>query len=211
MSKVKPTASSTQAAQALTGHIREYVSAFYQGLDAWHNLDHGARVATMALEINKTEGADAFLVEAGAWLHQFHPPNLELLKPILNSLTATETQRTDLFQIVSICRPNLIESRPAQMTDQAWKAAQIVFDADALDLMGPSGLLREINCNTMARGRSHSEAVTQAREVQELFLAKLQTDSARDIARTANDPLKSFWFEHDRYEKFLNDRGAPSY
>ena len=58
--------------------IIEYSKTFYEKLDFAHNVEHGERVVKNAKLIQEKEGGNAFLVEAGAWLHQFHvSDNLE--------------------------------------------------------------------------------------------------------------------------------------
>ncbi len=52
--------------------IIEFSTKFYDSLDFAHNIEHGKRVVKNAKVIAKNEGGNLFLVEAGAWLHQFH-------------------------------------------------------------------------------------------------------------------------------------------
>ena len=60
--------------------IIEYSKVFYEKLDFAHNIEHGERVVKNAKLIQQKEGGNPFLVEAGAWLHQFHVrDNIEVI------------------------------------------------------------------------------------------------------------------------------------
>jgi hypothetical protein len=197
--------------RATIAQIEKVVTPFYTALDPWHNMSHASRVVAMAIEINSTEQGDPLLVEAGAWLHQYHAPNLELLDPVLRSLSLSDERATGLRQIVTLCRPDQIRAKPQDISAEVWKAAQIVFDADALDLMGPSGLLREINCNSVTRNKSHAEAIHAAREVQQLFTDSIQTSTGKTMAQKMNLSLEAFWSEYERYEEHMRRSGGAAY
>jgi HD superfamily phosphodiesterase len=175
--------------------IAERVAPFYQSLDEWHGPDHGSRVVSFAKRINQSEHGDPFLVEAGAWLHQYHD-NLGELGTILEQLPITDPQRSKLFEIVERCRPHKI-------SDSSSLEARIVFDADALELMGPSGIFREVLCNAVARGQNSATAIALARQVQELIEGKLQTQGGRTLAEPAIRASDGFWREYQRWEAML--------
>lgn len=172
--------------------IKELVVPFYAQLDQWHGYDHGKRVYLLAKEINKEEGGDSFLVEAGAWLHQYHD-NLDELKGVLTSLQISVSQETRLFEIVEQCRPDKISAESSL-------EARIVFDADALELVGPYGIFREVLCNAIARKLPPTEAISVSRYIQKLFIDNLQTNKARAMAKPANEVAEMFWREFDRWE-----------
>jgi hypothetical protein len=115
-----------------------------------------------------------FLVEAGAYLHQLHAPHLEKAREVISSLEIAESLREQLFHIVEQCRPNMISS-------QSSIAARIVFDADAGDLIGVSGLIREAMCNCGDRGLSFDAALQSAFDTQQLFFDSLQTPQAKRL------------------------------
>ena len=184
--------------------IKDLVRDFYLGQDLWHGLTHATRVVSVALEINKIEKGDPFLVEAGAWLHQFHIPNLHLLEPVLNSLSISENQKASLREIVSVCRPNLISG-------EASLEARIVFDGDAFDLIGISGGMREIACNLKFRNQDPTEALEKAKAVQQLFAEKLQTETGRRMAATLIEEANNFWLHFQSQENWLHSLGAKSY
>jgi HD superfamily phosphodiesterase len=174
--------------------LQEIVSKakdFYRGLDFAHNIEHGERVAFLAKRINESEKGDPFLVNAGAWLHQFHN-NLDELRQLLFVLPLSPSDAERLFEIVSNCRPHNIS------TDSSLEA-KIVFDADALELAGPYGVIREVLCNAVARKMSWDDALQNAEEVQRLFEDKLQTHTAKALARRATQIAHDFWNEYRRW------------
>jgi uncharacterized protein len=162
------------------------VEPFLATQDSWHGLQHVGRVVDFAKQINRTERADPFLVEVGAWLHQLHYPNLDKLEPILEALLISPTQRVQLYEIVEQCRPDKISA-------QSSHAARVVFDADAGDLMGYAGVLREVSCNYGDRSRSPLDAIREARSVQMLFVKKLQTDGGKQLFATRIQEANQLW------------------
>lgn len=178
--------------------VRSQVEPFLATQDRWHGLQHVGRVVEFAKQINRTEGADPFLVEVGAWLHQLHDPNLDKLKPILDDLPISPTQRGQLYEIVEQCRPNKI-------SEQSSHEARVVFDADAGDLMGPAGVLREALCNYGDRSQPPLDAIRGAWSVQMLFVGKLQTDGGKQLFAARIQAANHFWESLRRNEEALSE------
>ncbi|MCB0334800.1 MAG: hypothetical protein KDD62_00800 [Bdellovibrionales bacterium] len=178
--------------------VRGQVEPFLAQQDRWHDIQHVGRVVEFAKQINQIEGADPFLIEVGAWLHQLHDPNLHKLKPILDGLRISATQRENLYEIVEQCRPNII-------SDQSSHEARVVFDADAGDLMRPAGILREALCNYGDRSQSPFDAISGARSVQLLFVDKLQTEGGRQLFAARIQDANNFWESLQRDEETLSD------
>ena len=163
----------------------EEVRCFYRTLDVWHDETHGERVVANAQKLAGLEGVDPELVELGAWVHQYHD-NLEELSSLLDSFKLSESLRGELCAIVEFCRPHKISGACSI-------EAQIVFDADALELMGAYGVVREALCNRECRGLELSEALSQARATQLLFQEKLQTSAARSLVIDSIAVSDAFW------------------
>ena len=170
--------------------IEEYARQFYRRQDEFHNERHGERVVAFARMINVTKQADQFLVEAGAWLHQFHD-HLDELKLLLRKTGLSEKWQSQLYDIVRLCRPELIHNATSL-------AARVVFDADALDLMGAYGIVRELSCNTKVRGMNEQEAVSATRKVQALFQEKMVTETGRAMASKRQKEAADFWLAYDQ-------------
>lgn len=166
---------------------------FYMKLDFAHNVEHGERVVHNALLINQFEGGDEFIVEMGAWLHQLHD-NLEELNNFLNNLELDDKLKKELYQIVKLCRPRLIH-------DQASLEAKIVFDADAIEILGPYGVVREILCNYGVRKKGWDESIKDTIDVGKLFEEKIQTKTGLDIIKNDVELIRKFWeIYYTRYE-----------
>jgi uncharacterized protein len=181
--------SSDQVLQKIASMVKD----FYRNLDFAHGVEHGERVVFLAKNINEEEGGDSFLVEAGAWLHQFHD-NLDELREILSLLSISEKDAEKLFEIVETCRPHNISAESSL-------EARIVFDADALELTGPYGIMREVLCNAIARRMPWDDALQNAEEIQKLFENKLQTNTAKKLSQQSTQIAHAFWNEYRRWRE----------
>lgn len=170
-------------------NIEHFCREFYRRLDFAHNESHGERVVANALALWERTGGDRQLIVAGAWVHQFHD-NLPELAAGLEMLGLPSPLKLRLYAIAESCRPHKIST-------QADLEARIVFDADALDLIGPSGTVRELLCNAVQRELSWEQAVAKCREVQQLFGSKLCTAAAREIAHRSISINQQFWQTYD--------------
>ena len=178
--------------QKVLEQIVERASTFYKQQDFAHDLSHARRVHRFAVALQELEGGDRFLVEAGAWLHQLHN-HIELFDTLLAKVPLEEGVLERLREIVHLCRPHRISA-------EASLEAKIVFDADALELVGPYGSIREVLCNAQIRGMKWADAVRAARAVQEEFVSRLITVSARTIAREASEVNQQFWTQYESWE-----------
>ena len=186
---------------------KEFTNLYQEFLDSqdpWHGNIHIQRVVAFAREINKYEKKDEIIVEVGAMLHQFHDPNLDKLKILLDKSVLSQANKDHLYEVVEACRPDKISH--LNTTE-----ARIVFDADALDLLGPSGFLREYSCNVKVRGYGMEHAVNKALDVQELFKSKLQTTRARIIADQMTNVTKDFVDAFRRNEEWLVQINGEKY
>lgn len=162
--------------------------------DCFHDRFHVERVVGFAKDIlfsSSGSEVNESLVLKGAVLHQFHDPNLHYLRNFLNSLDIISEEYFDLYHIVEACRPNNLSN--------ASREAKIVFDADALDLMGPQGIFREVLCNRYIRNQDNEQAVFNAFNTYDLFLSKMQTKVGIEIANDINSTVN-----------LLRERPAPS-
>ncbi len=181
-----------EAADARDAIVR-FARGYYARLDFAHDVEHGERVVRLAKRIAAEEGGDPFLIEAGAWLHQLHD-DLGRLESFLSSLRVEESLRRRLFEIVGDCRPERI-GRDSSLE------ARVVFDADALEVLGPYGSVRELLCNAKARGRSWADSVRDARDVQRRCRARLMTDTARRLAAEPIRVAERFWEVYDEWRE----------
>lgn len=173
--------------------IIEYSSKFYNSLDFAHNLEHGKRVVNNAKNIAKIEGGNLFLIEAGAWLHQFHD-KIDEVNTFIKTLDINDEMKIKLYEIVK-CRPEYI-------TDDSLLESKIVYDADAIEVLSTYGMIREIICNAKCRNKEWEKSVEDTIAVQKRFQKKLQTKTA--IAMVENDfkIIEEFW---ESYKKWADN------
>lgn len=172
-----------------SSQIESLSREFYRTLDFAHDVSHGERVVENAKMLAEAENADTPLVTAGAWLHQFHD-HLPLLCERLKAIDLDPTLAAHLAEIVEYCRP-------LKISEGSSIEARIVFDADALDLIGPLGTVRELLCNFSHRQLSWSESVSRCRETQGLFREKISTASGRRQAEIVSPACELFWRTYD--------------
>jgi len=164
--------------------IIEFAKEFYSKLDFAHSLEHGERVVSLALEINKSENGNSELVEIGGWLHQFHD-DVKYLKSFLETLNLQKNIKDNLLEIVENCRPQLIDHSHSLET-------RIVFDADAIEVLGTYGFIREIFCNIKHRNKTWDNSISDSIEVNKMFQDKLMTATGRNIIIESNKTLNNF-------------------
>ena len=172
--------------------IKEFAIEFYNKQDFAHNAIHGERVAQNAKKIMQIEGGDSFIIEAGAWLHQFHD-NLDKVKDFIFGLDIDENDKNRLYEIAKI--------RPKYINEEASIEAKIVYDADSIELLSCYGTIREILCNIKARNKNWNESINDTVNVQKRFLDKLMTKTAKEMIKEDIDIINRFF---ELYYKELN-------
>jgi len=170
--------------------IENFCLEFYKKLDFAHNVEHMNRTINIAEFIAKKEGANPEIVRLGAMVHQFHD-NVYMLREFLNKI--------DLYPAVINKLIEYTEFRPFKDSSKknASLEAKVVFDADALQVLGPKGIIREITCNIKARDKPLNQSVQYAREVERKFYQSLQTETAKKLIERPHHLMKEFWEIYD--------------
>lgn len=164
--------------------IIEFSTQFYNGLDFAHNIDHAKRVVKNAKLIAKIEGGDMFLIEAGAWLHQFHD-KIDVVNNFIKTLNIDDEIKYKLYEIVK-CRPKYI-------SNESLLESKIVYDADAIEVLSSYGMIREIICNAKCRDKNWKKSVEDTINVQKEFKEKLQTKTAKKMLEKDFEVIEEFW------------------
>ena len=175
--------------------IKQLSLDFYKKLDFAHNVEHMNKTVKIAEFIAKRENANLEIVRLGAMLHQFHD-NIDELKEFLETLNLEPKIMEWLVECVEF-RPH---NKPPKK--EASIEAKVVYDADALQVLGPYGLIRKIACNTKARGKSLDKSIQDARKIEKLFFDSLQTETAKKIIEGPHEVMKDFW---KIYNNWVND------
>ena len=176
--------------EKVMNEIVEFSTKFYDSLDFAHNIEHGKRVVNNAKKIAEKEGGDIFLIEAGAWLHQFHD-KLEEVNAFIETLDIEEELKEKLCEIVK-CRPQYIN-------DDSLLESKIVYDADAIEVLSTYGMVREIICNAKCRNKEWDKSIEDTIKVQKRFEEKLQTEIAKKMVSRDIEIINQFWNSYKKW------------
>jgi len=154
-----------------------------------HSYDHVERVKRIATLLAEEEGADLELVGLGAILHDIgravgEPHNetgARLAKEILREMDYPEEVIDKVAKIVQSHRQSL-----GYELDTLEE--EIVWDADKIDLIGVTGVLRAFHW-AGAMKISFNDEVKWFRKSQIEFYDKLKTESAKIFARKRNENM----------------------
>ncbi len=164
--------------------IIKFATKFYNSLDFAHNIEHGKRVVKNAKIIAKSEDGNIFLVEAGAWLHQFHD-KIDEVNNFIKTLDIDNETKAKLYEIVK-CRPEYIN-------DKSLLESKIVYDADAIEVLSTYGTIREIICNAKCRDKEWEKSVEDTINVQKRFKEKVKTETAKKMLDKDFEIIEKFW------------------
>ncbi|WP_404452800.1 HD domain-containing protein [Virgibacillus necropolis] len=123
--------------------IRDYVFELFHNDATGHDYYHMERVARMAKTIAEKEGADSFICETAAWLHDIGD------KKLFTNPEQARNEMDDILTKIEIDR-NSIELIYEAIKDVSFSkgktpatlAGEIVQDADRLDAIGAIGISR---------------------------------------------------------------------
>ncbi|RKQ13961.1 HD domain-containing protein [Oceanobacillus bengalensis] len=178
--------------------IKLYIEELFRKDASGHDFEHMKRVAKLAKEIAIDEGADVFITEAAAWLHDvgdyklFDDPDraLQELSSFLQSLSLTDREINDIENIItkiSFSKGNIPETLEGK----------IVQDADRIDAIGAIGIAR-----TFAFGGAAGQLIYHEKNkntsIQHFYdklltLAELMhTEKGREIAKERHHFMEEF-------------------
>ena len=129
---------------SIIGQTRNYIQRLFEGEGTGHDILHIERVVTNALQIQKTEGGDRFIVEMGALLHDvgdhklFDKSPRELIGEFLNEIDLGSDQKE---AIISIAEQVSFKGKQQKEKPDSLEG-EIVQDADRLDAIGAIGIAR---------------------------------------------------------------------
>ena len=153
--------------------IERFTLNYYKGLDFVHNVSHAKRTVKIALAIAKKEGGNKKMIRLGALLHQFHDYD-HILERYLRKLKLSKEDRDILmhfpyFRAHRGRKPKFLE-------------AQIVYDADALQVLAPFGTFRLFSLGVI-KHKDMNNAVQRVKKVQARHFRALQTKTAKKMAK----------------------------
>ncbi|MGP4107148.1 HD domain-containing protein [Virgibacillus sp. L01] len=179
--------------------IRHYIYNMFSNDSTGHDYYHMERVARMARTIAEQEGANRFIAEAAAWIHDVGDRKLF-------SDSANEINKLNEFLLTINCTPDQLNQIKAAARDVSFskgripmtQEGKIVQDADRLDAIGAIGIAR-----TFAYGGSKEQLIWDNNSkdntsVQHFYdkLLKLKdlmnTSSAREIAKERHSFMENY-------------------
>ena len=169
--------------------VKERMSAIKETVHSYEHIERVKKIATLLAE---EEGADLELVGLGATLHDIgraigEPHNetgARLAREILSEMGYPEEMIYKVTRIVLCHRQSL--SYELETLEE-----EIVWDADKIDLIGVTGVLRAFHW-AGAMKISFNDEVKWFRERQTKFYDRLKTESAKIFARKRSDNMMCF-------------------
>lgn len=127
---------------------QDYVKEVLRGESSGHDWWHIVRVRNMALQLAKSEGADAFIVEMASLLHDVADRKLNNgderagLKKVELFLRSCEIDQTIIGTILSIIETYSYTNHLKNNKGMRTIEGKVVQDADRLDAIGALGIAR---------------------------------------------------------------------
>ncbi len=118
---------------------------FFEGADPAHDYWHTHRVAVWAVELAEEEGADVFICEITAWLHDLADKKLnhseeEAINHVRDWLQTHLENDKEIEQIIDIIET--MSYRNGNNSSMSTLEGKVVQDADRLDAIGAIGIAR---------------------------------------------------------------------
>ena len=177
--------------QVILDKTRDYIKKELSGDGSGHDWWHVVRVTKTAMQIGIKEGADLFIIELGAMLHdlgdfKFHNGDVTVgPRMVTEWLQSIDVDSTTINRIVTIVKEISYKGSDVK-TPMSTLEGEIVQDADRLDAMGAIGIAR-----TFAYGGSKN------REIHNPNAKPKNHDNFEDYKNSTSPTINHF------YEKLL--------
>ena len=177
----------------LTDTTISYIKALFEGSSDGHDAEHSLRVYKNALSIAASyPEADMDLISLSSLLHDvddhklFHTENNENARTFLKDQKVPEDKIEEIVKIIDAVSFSKNKGKTPETIE-----GKIVQDADRLDAMGAIGIARTFAYGGK-KGRSLNDSVRHFYDKLLLLLDTLNTDEARDLARTRHEFMLKF-------------------
>lgn len=172
--------------------IVSFAKKKHEAQDINHTMDHIKLTVRIAAYLAEKESADTDVCVVAAYLHDIAKNNstqhahtgARMAREFLNELKAPE----EFVEQVSYAISQHDNDLPKQS-----KEAEILWDADKLQSIGPLGFARVFGYRMVYGNRSIYSAVEAAKEYAEFFYERFYTKTGRDIARNLHNFMKEFY------------------
>lgn len=167
--------------QAQQKAIKEFAMTHYKSLDLVHGTWHMRKTVSNAKRLWEKEGGNWEIIEAGAYLHQFHDG--EKVADFLEKIKVHKGTAKEILHCVECAHPKQIHRAKTN-------EAKIVYDADKLQWRGISGFISELFCNIFTRKKSVFEAIRSAQKVEFDSFSTLQTETGKRLGAPGHKILE---------------------
>ena len=183
----------------LTDTTISYIKALFEGSSDGHDAEHSLRVYKNALSIAASyPEADMDLISLSALLHDvddhklFHTENNANARTFLKEQKVPEDKIEEIVAIINCVSFSKNKGKTPETIE-----GKIVQDADRLDAMGAIGIARTFAYGGK-KGRSLNDSVQHFYDKLLLLLDTLNTDEARDLARSRHEFMLKFLEELEK-------------
>lgn len=174
--------------------IEAFALRKYRDLDYPHAVNHAYRSMKLAEFLAKQERANILICKVGALLHQYHPEEAQKVEEFLRSIRVDKDLREQIVHCIeSVARSTVHLAKTPE--------AKVVFDADKLQVIGPFGLVREISHRITTKNINFPTAVQETKELQEDVYIRLQTKTAKELAREPHRLTQRFLKVFEKWDK----------
>ena len=134
--------------------LREKIKKLFINENTGHDISHLERVRDIAMEIQKIEGGDKYIIETAALVHDIHrlmsnelgtfvpaKDSLSVVEKILTDCNVDKTKLPSILEVVKFHDDKSNKNLPLETL--------IIQDADVIDALGEVGLKRTLTfCKT---------------------------------------------------------------
>ena len=164
--------------------------------DAAHDIAHVDRVVKLALQLGEKAGADLFLVQMLALLHELEDDKLQSnvgSVSVEKMLLQMQLPKADIdFLLMGI--PYISFRKYPKLDNSVPLEIRIVQDADRIDAMGAVGIARTFAYGG-AKGRDLQESLAHFEEKLLKLYDLLSTPEGKKFAKDRRDFLEAFYQE----------------
>lgn len=174
--------------------IETFALRKYKQLDYSHALNHARRTVALAEYLAVREGADVQICRVAALLHQYHPEQARKVDKFLRKIGLDDQIRNRIVHCVSTVSRSTVKN--AQTIE-----AKVVFDADKLQVLGPFGAVREVAYRIRTKKINFYDAAMETKQLQIDIFNRLQTKSARKLAKMPHKLALEFLDVFDEWSR----------
>jgi len=174
--------------------IKNFSKKNIKNNDPWHRISHIEQTVKISIALAKKEKADINKCIVSAWLHDI-AKNKEKQK--INHGNAAAKIAKKFLKEIKISNKDIEDicyaiQQHNKGEKKKTKEAQILWDADKLQAIGPYGLLRCYDAYAYKK-TNQEESLQESIKDQNFFIKRFQTKTGKKIARKNYKFMKKFY------------------